>query len=337
MPQLTPSPKFQAFDELGNPAVGWKLYTYTAGTSTPKATYSNYALSATNTNPIILDARGEATVFLSGNYKLTLTDENDVVIWSVDDVRDLTTSTTLTNATLAGTLTVTSTAVTWSGNPTHSGNHTFTNNVVINGNTTLGDSSADTLTIAPNAVTWSNNPTHSGNHTFSGNLTINGTTPISSTWFNVTSDGRVYGTALHNNSGAVTGTTNQYIASGKYTPTFTSVTNIASTSNQSGCGKWMRVGNVVSVSVDVSVTPTAAGGISSEVGISLPIASDLPTVPALNNGSLTGSGSNLDSVTSVVSSVQMTYDGTNNRARAYFNAATTNSQLMRVTFMYEVL
>ncbi len=174
MPVLAPSPKFRAVDDDGSPLVGGKLYSYTAGTSTPKLTYVSFA-GAANTNPVILDARGEADVWLDGNYKLTLLDANDVQIWSVDDIRDLTSSATFTNATLAGTLTVTSMAVTWSGNPTHSGNHTFTNNVVVNGNTTLGDSSADTLTIRPNAVTWTNNPTHSGNHIFSGNLTVSGT------------------------------------------------------------------------------------------------------------------------------------------------------------------
>jgi hypothetical protein len=178
MPSLSPAPKFSALNSAGDPAVGWKLYSYTAGTSTPKVTYSDFTLGAANPNPTILDARGEATVFLSGNYKLTLTDENDAVIWSVDDIRDLTTGQTLTNTTLAGTLTVTSTAVTWSGNPTHSGNHTFTNNVTVNGNTALGDSSADTLTIRPNAVTWSNNPTHSGNHTYSGTLTASLVAPV---------------------------------------------------------------------------------------------------------------------------------------------------------------
>ncbi len=174
MPQLTPSPKFHVDDELGNPAVGWKLYSYLAGTSTPKATYPLYTLGAANPNPTILDARGEATIFLDGNYKLVLKDENDATIWTVDDVRDITSSATFSGATLSGTLTITSTNVTWSGNPTHSGNHTFTNNVTIKGNTSIGDANTDTLTIAPNAVTWTNNPTHSGTHTF-GTLNVSGT------------------------------------------------------------------------------------------------------------------------------------------------------------------
>ena len=173
MPALAPSPKFRAVGADGLALVGGKLYSYTAGTSTPKDTYTSFTLGAANTNPVILDARGECNLWLNGNYKLVLKDSTDATIWTVDDIRDLTSSATFTNATLAGTLTVTSTAVTWSGNPTHSGNHTFTNNVVVNGNTTLGDSSADTLTIAPNAVTWSAATiTHSGDHIFSEDVTL---------------------------------------------------------------------------------------------------------------------------------------------------------------------
>jgi hypothetical protein len=182
MSQLSPAPKFAVTYVNASgytvPAVGYKLYTYTAGTSTPKATYTDYTLGSSNTNPVVMDARGECNLWLSGNYKLVLKTDADVTVWTVDEVRDLTSSQTLTNMTLAGTLTVTSTAVTWSGNPTHSGNHTWTGNQVFNGNVTIGDSAADTLTITPNAVTWSNNPTHSGNHTFSGTTTFSSATTV---------------------------------------------------------------------------------------------------------------------------------------------------------------
>ena len=91
----------------------------------------------------------------------------------------------------------------------------------------------------------------------------------------LTSDGRLYGTALHNNAGAVTGTTNQYIASGTYTPTLTGVTNVDSVS--SGTGIWIRVGNVVTLSGSFSVNPTTSS-LATVVGISLPIASNFTAV-----------------------------------------------------------
>lgn len=84
---LTPSPKMQFFDANGNPLVGGKLYSYASGTSTPLATYTDYTGTTANTNPIILDSRGEANVWLGGaNYTLALRSATDVLIWSVDGV-----------------------------------------------------------------------------------------------------------------------------------------------------------------------------------------------------------------------------------------------------------
>ena len=90
----------------------------------------------------------------------------------------------------------------------------------------------------------------------------------------VTSDGRLYGTALHNNAGAVTGTTNQYIASGTYTPTLTNVTNVAASTAR--LCQWTRVGNVVTVSGQLNIDLTTTL-LASEVGMSLPIASAFTT------------------------------------------------------------
>lgn len=84
---LSPSPKLQFFDANGNPLVGGKLYSYAAGTTTPLATYADYNGSTTNSNPVILDSRGEANVWLSSSYyKLKLTDSNNVEIWTVDHI-----------------------------------------------------------------------------------------------------------------------------------------------------------------------------------------------------------------------------------------------------------
>lgn len=87
MTLLASNPKFQAFDSNGNPLVGGKLYTYAVGTTTPKSTYTNAALSSANTNPVILDARGEAVIYLgAGSYKFILKDADDSTIWSVDAI-----------------------------------------------------------------------------------------------------------------------------------------------------------------------------------------------------------------------------------------------------------
>ena len=87
MTALTPTAKMQFFKANGEPLVGGKLYTYTAGTTTPQATYTDSAGGTANTNPVILDSRGEANIWLGGaNYKFKLTDANDVEIWTVDNI-----------------------------------------------------------------------------------------------------------------------------------------------------------------------------------------------------------------------------------------------------------
>lgn len=86
--ELLPNIKSRFCDANNAPLVGGKLYTYEAGTSTPLATYTDQAASSPNTNPIILDANGEAVIFITSGtqYKFILTDANDVQLWSQDNV-----------------------------------------------------------------------------------------------------------------------------------------------------------------------------------------------------------------------------------------------------------
>jgi len=70
----------------GLPLVGGKVYTYAAGTSTPKDTYTTAAAVTPNANPVILDARGEATIFWHGAYKIVAKDALDNLIWTVDNI-----------------------------------------------------------------------------------------------------------------------------------------------------------------------------------------------------------------------------------------------------------
>jgi len=85
MAVLTPQPKMQFVDAAGVPLAGGKVYTYTAGTTTPLATYTDSSGATPNPNPVILDARGEAAIWLgSANYKFKLTNSVDVEVWTVD-------------------------------------------------------------------------------------------------------------------------------------------------------------------------------------------------------------------------------------------------------------
>lgn len=75
-------PIFRAFDDTGAPLAGGKVYTYVAGTNTPKDTYTNSTLGTPNSNPVILDAEGYPTsggIWLDdGFYKIDLYDANNV-------------------------------------------------------------------------------------------------------------------------------------------------------------------------------------------------------------------------------------------------------------------
>lgn len=78
----------QVFDNNGDPATGYLLYTYAAGTSTPLATYSDQALTVPNANPIALDSAGRASIFAEDGvaYKLVLKTADGVEVWTRDNV-----------------------------------------------------------------------------------------------------------------------------------------------------------------------------------------------------------------------------------------------------------
>lgn len=88
------SPKAQYFKTgTVDYAVGYKIYSYVAGTTTPKATYPTIpdAIAGTNanTNPVILDSRGEANIVLQGSTKLAFvsdTGDEGSPIWTVDNL-----------------------------------------------------------------------------------------------------------------------------------------------------------------------------------------------------------------------------------------------------------
>jgi hypothetical protein len=78
---VLPNGRNQFMSVTGAPLAGGKVYTYVAGTSTPKATYTTSAGTVANANPVILNARGEAAIYWNGVYDVTLKDSNGVLIW----------------------------------------------------------------------------------------------------------------------------------------------------------------------------------------------------------------------------------------------------------------
>jgi len=81
----------QIVDASGDPASGWKIYTYVAGSSTELATYTTSAGNVQQSNPIEINSLGFPTVgqiwlTAGSSYKLVLTDENDVVKKTEDNI-----------------------------------------------------------------------------------------------------------------------------------------------------------------------------------------------------------------------------------------------------------
>lgn len=85
---LMTEPKMQFFDDNGDPLAGGKVYTYSAGTTNDKVTYTDQGGGTANANPVILDAAGRASIWLgtSGSYKFVVKDANDVTISTTDNI-----------------------------------------------------------------------------------------------------------------------------------------------------------------------------------------------------------------------------------------------------------
>jgi hypothetical protein len=87
MASLTPTPKQQIYGSDGAPLVGGKIYTYSAGTTTPLATYTDSGAGTANTNPIILNSLGQANIWLgSSSYKFSVYTSADVLLYTVDNI-----------------------------------------------------------------------------------------------------------------------------------------------------------------------------------------------------------------------------------------------------------
>lgn len=89
----SPVPAPQMFTNAGVVASGYKLFTYAAGTTTKQATYTDTDLTSANTNPILLDSAGRATIVLpagqSFKYVLTTPEDTDppaTSVWTRDNI-----------------------------------------------------------------------------------------------------------------------------------------------------------------------------------------------------------------------------------------------------------
>lgn len=159
MASLTPTPKQQIYGSDGAPLVGGKIYTYSAGTTTPLATYTDSGAGTANTNPIILNSLGQANIWLgTGSYKFSVYTSADVLLYTVDNI-----SAPLDSAGLATAL----------SSPTPIGNTTpntgaFTTLAATTGNITTVNATTVTATTVNATTSTTSGVTTTGTLTFSG-------------------------------------------------------------------------------------------------------------------------------------------------------------------------
>ncbi len=81
MTALLPNAQQQFTDTNGAPLGGGSVYFYDPGTTNPKGTYQDSGLTVPNTNPVVLNAAGRATIGGSGSYRQVVYDVNANLIW----------------------------------------------------------------------------------------------------------------------------------------------------------------------------------------------------------------------------------------------------------------
>ncbi len=149
--------------------------------------------------------------------------------------------------------------------------------------------------------------------------------------FQVNANGVPYSTSMHNPSGTLTGTTNQLICSGTYTPTSTSVANLDANPTTNANWTWTRVGNVVIVAGTFSANPTTAST-TTTFDLTLPIASSLTASTQLAGTAVKVDAARDGLVASVVG------EPTGDKARvSYYTDSVTTADTWVCQFQYVVL
>ncbi|MEO5367713.1 MAG: right-handed parallel beta-helix repeat-containing protein [Magnetococcus sp. WYHC-3] len=86
--QLLTNPRFLALDGEGQALAGGCIHTLEPGTTIPKTTWMDGALSIPHTNPVVLDAAGQApAIYYRGGLKIRVTDARDVTVMVQDDLQ----------------------------------------------------------------------------------------------------------------------------------------------------------------------------------------------------------------------------------------------------------
>jgi microcystin-dependent protein len=78
---LLPNGKQQFIDQNGVPLIGGFVYFYIPNTTTFKTTWVDPEQATPNSNPVVLDSRGQAIIYGEGQYRQQVYDSNDNLIW----------------------------------------------------------------------------------------------------------------------------------------------------------------------------------------------------------------------------------------------------------------
>ena len=143
---------WQFFSNTGQPLAGGQIYTYSAGTSSPLATYTSISGNIANTNPIVLDANGrvpnEIWLSVGSAYKFALFDASNVQIGTYDNISGTPTGQNIVTTFNGGTTGLTPASAT-NGDITLGGNLG-----VANGGTGLTSSGLNGYLLTSNGSTW---------------------------------------------------------------------------------------------------------------------------------------------------------------------------------------
>jgi len=178
MASLIPPGKVQFLDADGKPLAGASVDFYIPGTTDRKDTYQDAAQTTLNTNPVILNAAGEAVIYGTGVYRQVVTDASGNLIWDVETAEP---GTQIDSSTVADFLSVSGTSslsdVNISGvlnatNVTVSGNLSSGGIFSAPGTSVLGTATVDNLIVNVNANLSTTNLT--GNLGVTGDLFVSG-------------------------------------------------------------------------------------------------------------------------------------------------------------------
>jgi len=177
MSKIIGEPIFSAFDNNGDPLNGGFVYSYSAGSSTPLATYPTLTDAANstnaNSNPVQLNSRGEANIIIKGSTKLILKDALLNTIWTVDNIADVTSNSFSEIVDVNGNPIITFTAVASAINRLEIRNSTTTNPPLVTVTGTDTNIGIQVTTKGSGVLAITGATTVTGNTTIVGVATVN--------------------------------------------------------------------------------------------------------------------------------------------------------------------